>query len=180
MVVPKGESATSRNGNDTEFPPSTSLAVLRCDRLVVDLSHLYLHNACMYAVENLKRYWLWSYHVRSKRRVCNKSKWQRYRISPFNKSRSLTMWPFSGRLVTSISSQCVHVRSRKLDAVLTVVISWSIQKESLQQVEMATIQYTPFHRAPSLMPWPSGLWYSSITISFTFHKSVLLFHKSTA
>ena len=46
---------------------------------------------------------------------------------------------FSGRLVTSISSQCVHARSRKLEAVLAVVTSWSIQKESLQQVEMATI-----------------------------------------
>ncbi len=37
-------------------------------------------------------------------------------------------------------------RSRKLEAVLAVVISWSFQKESLQQVEMATIQNFPLQQ----------------------------------
>ena len=113
------------------------------DRDGADLSHLYLHSACMHAVENLKQYWLRSYHGYIKRRVCDKSKWQRYRISPSHRSWGLTMWPYWGRLVTSISSQCVHARSRKLEAVLAAVISWSYQKESLQQVEMATIQNVP-------------------------------------
>jgi hypothetical protein len=116
------------------------------DRIVANLSHLYLHSAWMRAVENLKWYLLWSYHGHSKRRVCDKSKWQRYRIAPFNRSPSLTIWPFSGILVTSISSQCVHARSRKLEVVFAVVISWSFQRESLQQVEMATIKNFPLQQ----------------------------------